>query len=43
MATEEQFLEVLRSVDNYAAGGGVLSLNHARMAPLARLEPAADR
>lgn len=36
MSTEAAFLEVLRNVDNYAVADGVLSLNRARMAPLAR-------
>lgn len=43
MTTEQQFLEVLRNVDNYAVADGVLSLNRARMAPLARFEPASDQ
>jgi heat shock protein HslJ len=38
MSLEEAFLEVLRQVDNYSIAGGVLSLNRARMAPLARFE-----
>lgn len=36
MSTEQQFLEVLRKVGNYAVADGILSLNRARMAPLAR-------
>lgn len=42
MTTEEGFLDVLRRVDSYAVAGGVLSLNRARMAPLARFAPADD-
>lgn len=38
MSTEEQFLDVLGNADNYAIADGVLSLNRARMAPLARFE-----
>ena len=38
MTTEEQFLEALRQIDNYGFADGVLSLNRARMAPLARFE-----
>jgi heat shock protein HslJ len=33
---EREFLETLARIDNYALGDGVLSLNRARMAPLAR-------
>lgn len=40
MSMEEQFLDVLRNADNYAIADGVLSLNRARMAPLARFEVA---
>jgi heat shock protein HslJ len=37
MSIEAAFLELLQQVDNYAVGDdGVLSLNRARMAPLAR-------
>lgn len=42
MSTEEQFLDVLRNADNYAVADGVLSLNRARMAPLARFEVAEE-
>jgi copper homeostasis protein (lipoprotein) len=39
MSVESAFLEVLMQADNYAVGeGGALSLNRARMAPLARFE-----
>ncbi len=38
MAIEQAFLQVLRSADSYAVEDGVLNLNRARMAPLARLE-----
>ncbi len=38
MAIEQQFLEALRDADSYTVGDGVLSLNRARMAPLARFE-----
>ncbi len=39
MSTELAFLEVLRAVDNYSlSDDGELSLNRARMAPLARFE-----
>lgn len=36
MTTESAFLGVLEKTDNYAIGDGILSLNKARMAPLAR-------
>lgn len=40
MSTELAFFEVLRLVDNYSlSDSGELSLNKARMAPLARFEP----
>jgi heat shock protein HslJ len=40
MAIEAAFLETLQQIDNYAVGeDGMLSLNRARMAPLARLAP----
>ncbi len=40
MTGEAAFLEALREVDNYAVGpDGTLSLNRARMAPLARFTP----
>lgn len=37
MEIADQFNKVLGTVDNYAIGDGVLSLNRAKMAPLARL------
>lgn len=42
MSNEQQFLEVLRVADNYTVAAGVLSLNRARMAPLARFEAAPE-
>lgn len=36
MNTEQQFLQVLSAADNYSLQGDSLSLNRARMAPLAR-------
>lgn len=42
MSMEQQFLEVLREADNYSIADGVLSLNRARMAPLARFEAAGE-
>lgn len=38
MNVEAEFLEVLKTADNYSLGNGTLSLNKARMAPLARFE-----
>jgi heat shock protein HslJ len=38
MDTEAAFLAALRGADNYSLNGDVLSLNRARMAPLARFE-----
>lgn len=38
METEHAFHEVLRTVDNYSLNGDHLTLNRARMAPLARFE-----
>lgn len=38
MEIEDQLLKVLETVDNYAISEGQLSLNRARMAPLARFE-----
>lgn len=38
MPTEENFAEVLQGVDNYTVDGEHLSLNKARMAPLARFK-----
>jgi copper homeostasis protein (lipoprotein) len=36
METEKNFLDVLEKVDNYSVSDSILSLNRARMAPLAR-------
>jgi len=38
MEVEGAFIEVLRNVDNYSVNGDELTLNRARMAPLARFE-----
>jgi heat shock protein HslJ len=38
MDKETAFMEVLQQVDNYAIQGKILSLNKARMAPLAKFE-----
>jgi heat shock protein HslJ len=38
MELESEFLKMLSEVDNYTINGNVLSLNKARMAPLARFE-----
>lgn len=38
MEKEKSFIEVLEKADNYAILGNVLSLNKARMAPLAKFE-----
>lgn len=38
MELEKQFMDLLQRVDNYAVKGNALSLNKARMAPLARFE-----
>ncbi len=38
MDTEQAFLSVLGMADNYTISGGTLSLNMARMAPMARFE-----
>ncbi|MFN3757475.1 MAG: copper resistance protein NlpE N-terminal domain-containing protein, partial [Flavobacterium sp.] len=38
MNTEQEFAKVLETVDNYSLADGKLSLNKARMAPLARFE-----
>ena len=35
---EREFLRILEMVDNYSLNGDMLTLNRARMAPLARLE-----
>jgi uncharacterized lipoprotein NlpE involved in copper resistance len=39
---EREFLDVLARVDNYALADGTLSLNRARMAPLARFRAAGE-
>ena len=38
MDLESEYLKMLSGVDNYTISGNVLSLNKARMAPLARFE-----
>jgi len=38
MATEDEFLKVLRTTDNYSLKGNTLQLNRARMTPLARFQ-----
>lgn len=38
MKTEQEFLKILPQADNYSLNGDKLSLNKARMAPLARFE-----
>jgi heat shock protein HslJ len=38
MSLEQRFLEVLQRADSYMVNDGVLSLNRARMAPLARFQ-----
>lgn len=38
METERLFMEVLKTADNYSIADGILSLNRAKMAPLARFE-----
>lgn len=38
MDLESEYLKMLSDVDNYTINGNVLSLNKARMAPLARFE-----
>lgn len=38
METEDQFLKVLETADNYNINGNILQLNRARMAPLAKFE-----
>ncbi|MDX1936347.1 MAG: copper resistance protein NlpE N-terminal domain-containing protein [Flavihumibacter sp.] len=38
MQTEQEFLKILPQADNYSLNGDKLSLNKARMAPLARFE-----
>jgi len=38
MTVETEFLKVLETADNYSLNGQVMTLNKARMAPLARFE-----
>jgi heat shock protein HslJ len=38
LATESEFNKMLGTIDNYSINNGVLSLNKAKMAPLARFE-----
>jgi hypothetical protein len=38
MEVEQTFQEALRNADNYSLAGDHLTLNRARMAPLARFE-----
>jgi heat shock protein HslJ len=38
MELESEYLQMLAGVDNYTVNGNVLSLNKARMAPLAKFE-----
>lgn len=38
MSLEQEFFNVLNSCDNYTVADGILSLNKARMAPMARLK-----
>jgi heat shock protein HslJ len=38
MVKEKEFLDMLPTVDNYAIKGNILSLNKAKMAPLAKFE-----
>jgi heat shock protein HslJ len=38
METEVKFLDILKKVDNYTIADGILSLNKAKMAPLARFQ-----
>lgn len=40
MTTEDQFMEVLKEADNYSLNGNKMTLNKARMAPLAVFEVA---
>jgi heat shock protein HslJ len=42
MATEQSFMEALRTADNYSVSGDELSLNKARMAPLLRFRLATE-
>jgi len=36
--TEQEFSKVLEMVDNYSLNGKIMTLNKARMAPLAKFE-----
>jgi heat shock protein HslJ len=38
MNTEKELMEVFEKTDNYAIEGNILSLNKAKMAPLAKFE-----
>jgi heat shock protein HslJ len=38
MGTEQEFAKMLETVDNYSIKGNQMTLNKARMAPLARFE-----
>jgi heat shock protein HslJ len=38
MATESEFNKMLSTVDNYSINGNIMTLNKAKMAPLARFE-----
>ena len=38
MPTEENFAEILQSIDNYNVSEGMLILTKARMAPMARFK-----
>lgn len=38
LATESEFNEMLGSVDNYSLNGNIMTLNKAKMAPMARFE-----
>jgi heat shock protein HslJ len=38
METEQEFAKMLEKVDNYSLNGNQMTLNKARMAPLARFE-----
>jgi len=42
MEVEAQFLELIETVDNYSLNGNSLTLNRARMAPLARFVAATE-
>jgi heat shock protein HslJ len=38
MTVETQFMEILKTADNYSLNGNTMTLNKARMAPLAVFE-----